>query len=190
MIMYEGDDKLLLKHLEVGDERAVEFIYKRYRKILTVSALILLKDEEIAKDVVQQFYIDFFECKLYLKINTPYNIKAYLVSSIRNRCLNLIRDNSRQRKRMDRMFAELTVYKLNEEVHCENDITSQLHAALFTACIEVPISARTLELRYYRGMSRQEIARTLGVSVNTVKNNLIRGLRILRKYIVNSDRLD
>lgn len=184
-MIYEEDNKLLLDDLKIGEQKAFSFIYENYRKLLTVSAIIILKDEEAAKDLVQQFYIDFFEHKSYLKIKPPYNVKAYLVNCIRNRGLNKLRDAKRNSKRMERVWAKLPTFEPEHTIAEDNNITQRLNAALFETCQQVPMSARALQLRYFEGMSREEIAKQLGISVNTVKNNLIYGLKILRKHFNN-----
>ncbi|PWV55544.1 RNA polymerase sigma factor [Chitinophaga sp. S165] len=183
MRFYEEDAKLLLEHLEAGDTRAFAFIYENYRKLLTVSAIMILKDEEAAKDLVQQFYIDFFEHQLYRKIKAPYSFKAYLVNCVRNRCLNLIRDTGRQKRRNDQMLAQFNANELTDSDQDDQDFTEPLNDALRAACQQMPLSVKAIELRYFQGMSREEIANQLGISTNTVKNNLIRGLKMLRQYL-------
>lgn len=182
---YEEDNKSLLGDLKSGDRKAAVFIYENYRTLLTVSAIMILKDEEAAKDLVQQFYIDFFEQRLYLKIKTTYNVKAYLVLCIRNRCLNKLRDARRNSKRMRRVLDMLPQFEPEYIMPEDNNITQKLHAAFVETCQQVPMSAKALQLRYFEGLSREEISKQLGISVNTVKNNLIHGLKVLRQRFKN-----
>ena len=184
MTLYEEDGKLLIEHLKLGDAKAFAFIYETYRKLLTVSAMVIIKDEEAAKDLVQQFYIDFFEHKAYLKIQAPYNIKCYLVNCIRNRCLNLIRDTGRKKRRLNSMLADFDSVEPPETESDDSDYSEPLNKALLAAYQQMPMSIKALELRYFQGMSREQIADRLGISTNTVKNNLIRALKLLRQNIV------
>jgi len=74
------------------------------------------------------------------------------------------------------------------DIWTKDQITRQkLNAALTQTYREVPVSAKTLELRYFQGLSREEIAERTGVTVNTVKNNLKRALSILRKHFKNAN---
>lgn len=188
---YEEDNKLLLNDLKTGDKKAIVFVYEYYRKMLTVAAITILKDDEAAKDLVQQFYIDFFEHNLYLKIKAPFTIKSYLFSCIRNRSINKLRDDKRMNKRMAGAFHQLleelpAAEPGKSELEDKSDLESgektlkQLDAAFWQTYQQVPTSAKTLELRYIDGLSREEIAERMGISVNTVKNNLKRALKTLR----------
>ena len=51
----------------------------------------MLKDEEDAKDIVQSLFIEIWEKRRFEYLER--NVKSYLYKSVRNRCLNYLRNN-------------------------------------------------------------------------------------------------
>lgn len=168
------DDIPLLEALQAGNVQAFNDCYNRHRTELTVYALSILEDEEEAKDVVQEFFITFWEKKLFLNINT--SIKHFLVVSIKNRCLNRIRDNQTRKKRYQEIQLPedyaIPNYR-KEQLELQKELSSAIEK-------EAPQSSKVFQLAYFEDMSYKEIAQTMGISPNTVKHQLVRALKILR----------
>eukprot|EP01132_Coremiostelium_polycephalum_P017220 gene17220-20639_t len=96
----EIDDQILLDQLKGGDSAAYELIFKKYYKVLSVKAYFMLEDDMEAEDLVQNLFISIWQKELFLGINT--SVKAYLLRSVHNRCLTVLRDR------------KVAVRKLNE----------------------------------------------------------------------------
>ena len=60
----QTDDELLIL-LQKGNERAFTTIYERYHKLLYVVAFKYLKDNDTAKDAVQQVFLKLWESPGY-----------------------------------------------------------------------------------------------------------------------------
>ncbi|SEG76627.1 RNA polymerase sigma-70 factor, sigma-E family [Nonomuraea solani] len=70
------------------------------------------------------------------------------------------------------------------EAHEPHELCSDVHAALEQALQELPERMRAaIVLRYYEDMTEPEIARTLGISVGTVKSTVSRGMAKLRNAL-------
>lgn len=177
-------DIILLNRLKAGDEGALTYLYNKYRKWLMLVALTVLgnsKDLE-AQDIVQEFFIDFWEKKLYRKIGPPFTVRTYLYRCIYNRCLNKIRDNKVEQKRRDR-FSLITEHLQLPEHRVEN---KELYLQLDAAIRDVPpLSAQVFRLTYIDHKSRKEIASEMGISPHTVRNQLVRAIAILRNRLKN-----
>ena len=187
MSIYE-QDIILVEQLKAGSEEAFAELYNNHRKWLIIVALTVLgnKDEMEAQDLVQQFFIDFWERKLIHNITQPRTLKAYLHRSIYNRCLDRIESRKVEQKRKENLFAVSPIHQLPENRRLEyedKEIEDKAMKARLDAAInEMPTAcAKVFELAYLQHKNRNEIARELGTSPNTVKNQLVFALKILRK---------
>lgn len=168
-------DKHLLDRLRNGDRNAYDEIFVKYYHMLCINALFYLKDEEEAKDLVQHFFLDFWEKKLYLGLNGE--IKGYLYRSIQNSCFNYIRDKGVQQRRIEKIQAEqdddnLVEFKMVRET---------LYIAVERAMYDLPTRRRdALNMVYLQSMRYQEAADLMGISINSLKTHLKMGLKNLR----------
>lgn len=174
--MFESqDDILLLDLLKSGRSEAFVECYTRYRTSLTVYATSILGNESDAQDLVQDFFTDFYERQLYKNITT---LKYFLIASIKNRCLNRIRDNG-NRQRILKIIAPK-----DDGLSPESDMDLRRLQAEISSTISnvAPLSAKVFELTYFKGMNRNEIAEEMRISPNTVKNQLLRAVKIVKSH--------
>lgn len=188
-MLIQEQDILLLEQLKAGDERAFAVFYDRYRRYLMVAAVSLLEDEMEAQDVVQEFFIDFWQKQLFNKIDPQYNkgdggpIKGYIHRIIYNRCLDRISRRKTRQHRIDRMPVPDIASPPESRIETI-EWQQQLGLALQTAIDKVPrLSAEVFRLAYIQHKSRNEIATLMGVSPHTVKNQLMRAVKILRSQL-------
>ena len=104
----ETSDGLLAIQCLHGDERAFEGLYKRYRPALFKFIFNILRDYDLACDILQQVFLQLYISLPTLKTHKP--LKSWLFQVARNRCLDELR-----RKRVVR-FSELDTYNEEDEV--------------------------------------------------------------------------
>jgi RNA polymerase sigma factor (sigma-70 family) len=139
-------------------------------------ARFFVDDRDAAEDLVQEAFIRL--ARSVHRIDEPDRIPAYLRSIV----LNLARDHNRRglvslRHRM--RATETAVAGPDEEWQLADDQRRVIAAVRELA----PGQRNCLVLRYWLDLSNPEIAATLGVSVNTVKTQLQRGMRTLSKVL-------
>ncbi len=78
-----SNDTILLEDLKQRNPKAYEFLYNSSIIRLTILAVSILNDEEAAKDLLQEFFTDFWDQELYNNINV--SLRAYLYYTVRNR---------------------------------------------------------------------------------------------------------
>jgi RNA polymerase sigma-70 factor (ECF subfamily) len=130
-----------------------------------------LKDEEKAKDVVQDTYE-----KLWLKVDevAAEKVKSYLFASAYHTMIDMIRKD----KRMTGFEAE----KHDKPVHKEP--YTGLSKILEEAVTRLPADQRSvIMLRDYEGYSYGEIAEITGLTESQVKVYIFRGRMYLKNYI-------
>jgi RNA polymerase sigma-70 factor (ECF subfamily) len=182
-------DLYMLDQLKAGNQHAFSEFYTRYRKYLMVVAVSLLADEMEAQDLVQEFFIDFWQKQLFNRIDPGYNngegeiFKGYIHRAVYNRCLDRLSRHKSRQQRIENMPAPDIMCP--PEYRIENrEWQQQLGTSLQAAIDKVPpMSAKVFQLAYIQHKSRLEIATMMGVSPNTVKNQLVRAVKILRSHL-------
>jgi RNA polymerase sigma-70 factor (ECF subfamily) len=137
--------------------------------------LVYVKDKDNAEEIVQNFFVHFWEKRADLSINSA--IKSYFYSSIRNRALNFIRDNCKL-SRFDDDFANSYDLNIsNEESGFEStELSENINKAIDTLppkCKEIFLLSRMHNLSY------KEISEKLDISTKTVENQISIALKKL-----------
>lgn len=157
-----------LHHINIDDA------FRQYYRPLCLYALHYLHDTADAEDVVQDCFANLWEC--VNDARTVSNVKSYLYSMVRNRCIDLLKK--------DNMFdSNITPTDLVDKILDEEfEECSFIEARLWTAIDSLPERCReTLLLCKQEGLKYEEIADRLGISVNTVKNQVSKALKILKE---------
>ncbi len=169
-------DSILLERLQKNDFKAFEYLYNVSRNRLYVLSLSILNDEEAAKDLVQDFFIDLWYHQTFktIKISLP----AYLFQGVRNRSYNL------KEKEQTLTNLKKNLFFLQEpQTHypLENQELSKL---IDNAISKLPVTARRVFRMQYLKISRKsEIAQKLGISRHTVSNHIDQALKELRSTL-------
>lgn len=182
--MAEGKQDLynnyrLITHLQKGDHSAFEEVFHTYCLPLKAFAFQELKSEALAEDAVQEIF-----CKLWLNrktLNPNLSLKGFLFTCLKNHILNLVRTHKNEILKNYR-FAYRQQHSSNstEEEVMNREIQRDIHQFIS----HLPELKRTiLQLSLYQGLSHEQIAQHLRVSVNTVKIYLSQSSRQLRRLI-------
>ncbi len=173
----QTDDELLIL-LQKGNERAFTAIYERYHKLLYVLAYKYLKDNDTAKDAVQQIFLKLWESRSLFSIHI--NLRNYLYTMLKNHLLNEIRNNYTALEKN---------YELAQEtIEYENEILSKLEEKemteqLYRAIDSLPEQKKAVCLYKLKvSLSNQEIAEKMQISIPTVKTHYSQAIKLLREH--------
>jgi len=137
--------------------------------------------EDVANDIVQEVFIAIYE-KSILK-NYQGSLKAYLYTSVRNRCYNYLRDAKVEDRNMA-LYAEAAVYSDNVDMIDREEILEKIREVLD----ELPEKCREVcLLRFVHGYKYSEISEQLRMNENTVKVQLHRGMDKLKHCFADYD---
>ena len=173
-------DTALLRALKAGDVRAYNTLFMKYYKLCCVNAYFYLKDQDEAKEVVQDFFVDLLEKKGYMHLEG--DIKGYLYRSIKNRCLNWIRAVEREIKRTELLGADAAASVAMEGHRGNEKMYDQLRAAFSMLSMQ---RREALKLVYVKEKRYQEAADQMGISINSLKTHLKIGLKKLREALTH-----
>ncbi|MCI5707586.1 MAG: RNA polymerase sigma-70 factor [Odoribacter sp.] len=170
------DDKDLLKKVNRKDEQAWRVFFRSYYDSLFHHALRILEDEKEAEDVVQELFIALWNNGIMLGEND--SLSGYLYRAVTNRCLNRIRDQKRMNEHLAKWKEEA------EGEASEAEFASAVREEVMRRLLELiellPEGRKTILKMSMEGKSGEEIARQLGVSITTVKQQKYRAYRFLR----------
>jgi RNA polymerase sigma-70 factor (ECF subfamily) len=153
------------------DEVVFEELFRSHFKGLTHFAVTYVKDGEAAREIVQEAFLNLWEKRTGIDLSKP--VKSYLATSVRNRCLNYLRDNKKYSS--DLLAIENAAEQPDKMVEAEirEKIAGSI-GELPEKCREIFVLSRSENLKY------QEIADRLQISVKTVEAQMSKALQHLR----------
>jgi RNA polymerase sigma-70 factor (ECF subfamily) len=160
---------------QYDDETAFETLFKTHYNALHAYAQVILKDEDVAEEIVQGMFLKFWEKRASLNIQS---IKAYLYKCVYNDSLNYIKQEKTKSKYQD--FTLHTMNTEHEPASLKVEL-SELQQHLREALNHLPEQCRTIfQMSRFEELKYREIADHLGLSIKTVENQMGKALRILR----------
>ncbi|MBN2275055.1 MAG: RNA polymerase sigma-70 factor [Bacteroidales bacterium] len=168
-----------LDDLKSGDIYPYEMLFREYYRPLVVFALKYVKDQDTAKEIVQEFFVKLYEKRFSFVIDT--SLKSYLYRSIYNSCINYI-SHIEMRNRHFKKIALLT-----ENDFSENQIsTIELQNRIYTSIDSLPLQCkRIFKMNRLEGLKNEEIAEKLKISKRTVETQISKALKIMRKKLAD-----
>ena len=155
----------------------IEDLFRLNYRPLCMFALHYLQDADLVEDVVQECFTVLWE-KLEQGADVA-NRRAYLYMSVRNRCL----DHLRRKGLPKESLKPYDTYGIIDDDDAEE--RSVMEAKLWTAIDSLPEKCRQVFLMSKRdGLKYEEIAEELGLSVNTVRNQISKALNVLKNGAV------
>lgn len=142
-----------------------------------------VKDEELAKDVVQECMIKVWEKREDMHL--VQNIEAWCMQLVRNRSLDKLR--SKHVKKTDAFEVDFDTRKERDTPHMVVE-RSDMMKRIIKLMEELPNRQReVMHLRDIEGYTYKEIADALDVDINLVKTNLFRARRKLKESLIKVD---
>lgn len=154
-------------------EKIFEQLFHNHYHAMYRLAFSMLHNSEESKDAVSDVFARLWDSGSPVKADTQ---RAFLLTCVRNRCLNII-----ARKSLDEKLYRL--YPLEEIASAtspEND-EHRLNEVLEVIANDLtPQASRILHLRYREGKSYRETAKILGISTSAVNKHVVQALKMLR----------
>src|SRR5687768_14336112 len=92
-VVAEFTAQVLLDRLRADDEAALKELFHLYYDSLVHFVSPMLRDQDRARDVVQDVFFKIWEKRKELQVTT--SLKAYLYMAVRNHALNIIKRENR-----------------------------------------------------------------------------------------------
>lgn len=154
----------------------MEQIFRTYYSRLCHFAWQMVHDADQAEDIVQDAFANFWNNR-HAVADDEIAIKNYLYSTVRNACFNI----SRHAKVEDRYLQLNREDVVEESAVLANIIRAEVMDEVYKIVRTMPQGCQDVfRLGYLEGLSNLKIAEQLNISVNTVKTQKQRGLKIIR----------
>ncbi len=159
-----------------GEEWAYRAIYDRHYEVLCRVAYDYVKDQYLAESIVGDTIFHIWERREQLNIQGP--IRRYLIRAVRNKCLDLLASQYVRRTVSEGdMVSKEESQNLLDGVDDISPLGILLEKELEDKVVEavesLPSECRAVfEKSRFEGKSYQEIADSLGISINTVKYHM------------------
>ena len=158
-----------LQGVNSKDPHAWKELYRSFYGALCNHAIGIVSDKTIAEDIVQECFITIWNTSLYFP--QVQALTAYLYRSVHNNALKYLRDKTTDDARLQKWY---DFYQAIEE---------ELIRKLREKIVSLPEQRKTILLLSIDGLSIQEIAEQLNISVNTVKTQKKRAYAYLKKHL-------
>ena len=158
------------------DQRKLQKLFKQHYRQMYRLATILLHDDAESKDVVHDIFAQLLDDHRDLREETA---QSYLLTSVRNRCMNVIRSRQIQ-ERVEHLY----LLDLDTTITPTELLEEELKALRIGINLLEPPVCRNIILQHFcDGITFKEIASRLGVSETTVYKHLRRALSQLRTHL-------
>jgi RNA polymerase sigma-70 factor (family 1) len=159
-------------YIYISDKKyAFKSLFNDFYASQVMFAMKLITNRHDAEDIVQEVFLSIWKSGSSFK--SELSFKAYLYLSTRNKCIDFLR-----KKKM--RHEELDAQVLSQE-EMDHIVRGEAFALLHKAIDKLPPQSKRVILRSMKGLSVQEVADSLGISVNTVKTLKLKSYRILRE---------
>jgi len=172
-------DKRFIKRFKDGDAEAFDTIYRHYSKKMFHFALGLVKNEDIAKDLVQEVFLSLWEKRGQVDISL--NFDNYIFTIAYNSIRKYFRKKSVETKVMDHLLKNSP--EIIESVE-GSVIYSELFELASRSIEKLPPRRKTVyQLSRQEGLSIKEIADKMSISTRTAENHLAKALKYLKEEL-------
>ena len=176
------DERAMLSQIADGDENAFRTLFHQYNQQLRPFVRKLTGSDQAVDEILQEVFLKIW---LYRKkLAAVENPKAYIIRVVSNESYNYLNRLAKE-NRLDqkRRSPPQEAYPSPEQFFVRRETEQLIDEAvnrLPAACQQIFRMSREQELRI------PEIASSLQLSNNTVKNQLVKALKIIRLHLART----
>lgn len=167
------------RRIRASDSGAFEAFFRALHPDLVRFAEGLLRDGASARDVTQDAFVRIWEGRE--RIDPGQSLKAFAYRTVRNLCLNRIRDGKTRSALLEEAYDPAPrSAALPDQEAAGTALAGHLRAWIG----DLPERQReALTLSRFQGLNHDEVAEAMGVSPRTVNNHLVKALRTIRDRV-------
>ncbi|MCC3373742.1 RNA polymerase sigma factor [Cohnella sp. REN36] len=171
-------DQQLVHEARNGDEEAFSFLFKSFARMVQSVAFRIVRDEQIAQDLMQEVFITAFN-KLDSLINGE-KIESWLYTMTKRKSIDWLRCKHRQPFIQHDRFEEFSNSYSTEDEYLRKELVLSVKEAL----LRLDRSHRAAVILHdIRGYTAKEIGLMMRESTNTIDSRIRRARQKLRKVL-------
>lgn len=155
-----------------------EVLFRKNHKFLCMIAMDCVHDQFIAEDLVQDFFIDFWQRRDLINLTTSF--EAYARRAVKYKSIDYLRKTATTEKR-NAMLTILEEQDAISEEHNDQELQHQRYIKIIEMIESLPPDRRKIFMLHAMDkLSYNQIAERQNISINTVKTQLKRAYAALR----------
>lgn len=173
-------EAMWVAQLKEGNERAFRKIYDLYHHKLYYYSLRFTHSGEAAKELVQEVFVKLWMVRENL--NPDLSLQSYLYTLARHLNFKYLQKAASDSELREEIMHHYTAHYINTE---DEFVYAEYLKIAEKAVEQLPPHRRLIfKMSRYEGLSYKEIAGNLGISINTVKNHLVKANKCIKKYLL------
>lgn len=180
-------DHIWKKVQQDDDTAAFGFLYHSCYSGMCQYASQLTGDRYIAEELVQDVFLRVWDKRKEI-FSQDGSIKKYLFRLVHNQCLDLLRKQHTRRESFIQLLPSESWTRISENYGFDEFLIEQLEAKETTVKIQkivgqLPEQCRNIFIKSrFENKSNEEIATEMNISENTVKTQIYRAIKKIKKY--------
>ena len=173
---------LIWSSFQAGDKEAFAFLYNQYIDVLYRYGSKLSNNKELVLDSIQEVFLDLYLKRERNKTN-PENLKYYLILALKRNIIKKLKKNKKivwdESSKNDNFFEP--VYSVERSI-IEEESHNEISSKILKALNKLPAKQKeALYLRFNEALEYPEIAKLLGISVESVRKQVYRAIKTMRE---------
>ena len=175
------DEKVLLAQVAAGDEGVFRKLFDLYKERFYSVALKMTRSDEVAEDIVQDVFMHIWITRE--SIVGVENPSSYFFTCVYRRVYQYYRKMALEKKLLQGVSSRRESVNTTEEMVLAHESENLIYQAIAKL---PPQQQMVFKLSKQEGKSREDVARQLNISPNTVKNHLTDAIKYIRTSFLNS----
>jgi len=177
-LSYSDEKSVLL--LTMGDKKAFEKLYLKYKENLCRYCFSIISDSGAAEDLVQDAFIKVWENRE--SIYPDMSFSSFIFTLVHNNSVSYIRKHHTEQIIINKLYTE---YSTQDESILSGIISGEYELFFDKITENLPPKRKlTFLLSREKGLSHKEIAKQLGISINTVQEHISETLRYFKSNLM------
>ena len=167
----------LLERFQDGSEEAFNELYQYYKEPAVRFCNSILKDIDESENIIQEVFIKIWDRKH--AINLELNFTSYLFTIIKNRIFDYLKEIKKKESLKEKYWKHIV-----EHAQSDKELQEERIIKIQDAIEDLSEKRKQIiKLNYEEGKSYEEIANELNISINTVKNQLVKAKQVIRRRL-------
>jgi RNA polymerase sigma-70 factor, ECF subfamily len=174
------EDNTLIERITLHDDyRAFEVLFHKYYNRLCRYAHSIIRKYDAAEEIVNDVFLKIWRTRELFVIRS--SVQAYLVTATRNLTIDRVRAAMRQRHKSEEIMGDFIGDYASPY---EAIVGEEVHSIIENSINALPPQGKLIfRMSRDKGMTYNEIADLLGLSIKTIETHMGRSLRVLRKSL-------
>ncbi|MEC5145554.1 sigma-70 family RNA polymerase sigma factor [Chitinophaga sp. 212800010-3] len=175
---------LLWNRVRLSEQTALVSLYEQLYFYLVNYGLRICGNMEITRDAINDLFLELWDHRQ--KLPEVSNVKSYLLTYLRRKIFADIRQARKSNEAADAWSDTAAVHELSYEecivaLQTSEEIKQKIRRAMAAL---TPRQKEMIQLRYFDGLSMEEVGQRTGITTKTAYNTLGAALKILSTELI------